>query len=635
MCGIAGVVTFDEQRVSSLDWKTAFRRLEHRGPDGRGFLAFGREAGVPATLGEIAPTATGLLLHTRLSILDLSAAGAQPMASPDRRFWVIFNGEIYNFLEIRDELVRAGHAFHTGSDTEVILASFAEWGDAAVTRFVGMFALALLDREARTLRLFRDPFGIKPLYYFHDPSRVAFASEMKALYPLTGKPKTVDPERLYQYLRFGQTDNTADTLIEGIQQLPPGSMLEVSLDEGPRPTKSFWTLKEETADVSFEEATQTVRDLFLRNVELHLRSDVQVGACLSGGIDSSAIVSAMRYLKGRSLELHTFTYVAEGGLSEERWADRVSESNGTVRHKIRASAEELAAELDAMILAQDEPFVSTSMYAQYRVFRLIGENKVKVVLDGQGSDEMFAGYRPYLGTRIASLIRQGRINEARHLWNTLAQAPGCEDLKYFVGQNLLPAALQDISRSMIGKEVAPPWLNAAWFREQGVVLASNHAVHSHKLRDQLADSLKTGLRALLRYEDRNSMAYSIESRVPFLTPALAEYVLSLPESYLISQDGVSKSVLREAMRGIVPDDVLDRKDKVAFVTPERDWLVRLRPWVEQTLNSELARSLPIFDHAAMMREWEKVCSGAGRYNMWTWRWINLIRWASLNDVRFS
>jgi asparagine synthase (glutamine-hydrolysing) len=635
MCGIAGVVRFKGAGLESLAWQSAFQRLEHRGPDGQGFLGFRVGSEIEVALNGLPSGANGLLLHRRLSILDLSAAGAQPMASRDGRFWLTFNGEVYNFLELRADLETAGYQFQSHSDTEVILAALDHWGHAAVSRFVGMFAMGVLDRKTRRLTLYRDQFGIKPLYVYQDATRLTFASEMKALFPLAEIKKEIEPQSLYRYLRFGYTDEGESTLIRGVRHLPPGSYLEVSLDTGESVLEQFWKLQvAATADVSFEQATQAVRDMFLKNVELHLRSDVPVGACLSGGLDSSAIVSAMRHLKGDSLEIHTFTYLAEGSLSEEKWADRVSNTHGTISHKIRPAAEDLATELDEMIAAQDEPFVSTSMYAQYRVFRLIREHRIKVVLDGQGADETFAGYRPFFGPRIAELLRRGKVGEARHLWGSVAGEPGFENLRYFVGKELLPEFLQGGARKLIGKDYAPAWLNARWFQDRSVTF-NNGASNGRSLQEQLADSTRCGLRSLLRYEDRNSMAHSIESRVPFLTPALVEFVLTLPSEYLISCDGVSKSVLRAAMRGIVPDDVLDRRDKVAFVTPEKDWLVRLGGWVEETLTSERARSVPALNTAEMLREWKDVSSGRASYNMWTWRWINLIRWAGLNDVQFS
>jgi len=589
MCGIAGVVRVRTAGRNHSLSDAALRLLRHRGPDDHGWLLssasdihFGR--GTPPE-----HDADVLLLHRRLSILDLSEAGWQPMVSRDRRFAIVLNGEIYNFIELRRELENRGHTISSHGDTEVLLHAFAEWGPGCLKRLTGMFAFALLDRFERRLYLARDFFGIKPLYYASGPESFLFASEAKALFALGNLSRKVNAQRLYEYLTGGLTDHGGDTLFNGIHQVPAGHYLVVDLDAPERPhLVRYWRMDvEDRLDVSYGEATQRLREIFLDNIRLHLRSDVPVGAALSGGIDSSAIVGAMRRLEPK-LELHVFSYVAESPeLSEEKWIDLAARQAGAIVHKVHAGAADLIADLEQLIYQQDEPFSSTSMFVQHRVFRLAREKGITVMLDGQGADEMLGGYRIYQSARLASLLRQGRWLEALRFAARARRLPGVDIRSLFLQAvgNLLPGQLKALGKQMLQKSIMPDWLNRRWFEDRGI---RPRPVARESSGDQLRSLLRqtlfeTSLPMLLRYEDRNSMAHSIESRVPFLTPDLAGFLLRLPEEYLIGPDGTSKRIFRDAMRGIVPEPILQRKDKVGFATPERQWFQDLRPWVEKTL----------------------------------------------------
>lgn len=641
MCGIAGVVARgrDERRAELVSALTA--TLSHRGPDDQGWLLL-RDGCVlrgqmPPGM-EDAAAAEVALVHRRLSILDLSACGRQPMSTPDGRYEIVYNGEIYNYLELRQELEQTGHVFTSRSDTEVLLAAYAEWGRAALSRLVGMFAFAILDTHARTLFLARDFFGIKPLYYTVAGGSFAFASEIKSLLEFPGVSRTADPERLYRYLRYGQTDHGDGTMFSGIQQLPAAHCVTIALD---RPShvepQRYWSLDSGGhPGLSFAEAASHLRELFLRSVEMHLRSDVAVGAALSGGIDSSAIVMAMRHVGGASLDLHSFSFVADDPrLSEEHWVDMVGDAAGARMHKIRVTPREIAAELQALVRLQDEPFMSTSIYAQHLVFRTARQQGVTVMLDGQGADELLAGYPAFAGARVASLLRRGRLVEAARLARAL---PGGWRQALSAGQFVIPPSLQAPFRALVGQSLAPAWLNTGWFEARGVggqqlraSVGSRDVLH-HDLRESVTATI---LPALLRFEDRNSMASSVESRVPFLTPELAQFVLSLPEAYLLSSDGTSKAVFREAMRGIVPQPVLDRRDKIGFVTPERRWLQELSPWVDELLLSLRHDPIPVLDTPMVLREWQRLQQNPEHRAPHLWRWLNLIGWARHNRVEFA
>ncbi len=640
MCGIAGIIS-SKHDDAAANGAAFLRALKHRGPDDEGWLTSSRREvrrGRGRVTGEPGDV---LLVQRRLSILDLSEAGWQPMSLPGDRFHITYNGEIYNYVELREELKRLGCVFRSGSDTEVLLHALAVWGRVALPRLVGMFAFAFLDRERRTLLLARDPFGIKPLYTTQSNNGFAFASEIKALLELPGVSTEANPSRLHEYLVAGRTDHGCDTMFAAIQQLPAAHSLEIALDVVAHPAPiPYWRVDlSERLDISYEEATRRVREQFLDNVRLHLRSDVPVGAALSGGIDSSAIVAAMRHVEPK-LEIHSFSYIADdAALSEERWVDLVAAQSGAIVHKVHATAEELVDDIDHLVTTQDEPFGSTSIYVQHRVFRLAKEHGIKVMLDGQGADEMLAGYRPYLAGRLASLLRQGKLMQATQFVRRCGRLPGTSRPRLLMQAfgMLAPSKMKAIAKQMLQRDLLPAWLNATWFDTHGVQPFDLAKLGGRDLlKSQLHQTLfATSLPMLLRYEDRNSMAHSIESRVPFLTADLVSLLLRLPEEHLLGPDGTSKRVFRDAMRGIVPDAILDRKDKIGFATPEQRWFATLRPWIDRVLTSDAAHAIPVLNLAAMQQEWRRIASGQAKFDNRVWRWVNLIRWAERFHVKFG
>jgi asparagine synthase (glutamine-hydrolysing) len=641
MCGIAGFIN-TEATASRLDAvPRVLERLSHRGPDDSGILTFSRGSVQrhrhwPAH----DDGCEAVLLHRRLSILDLTDAGWQPMSTRDGRFHIVFNGELYNYLELRQDLARLGHEFRTNSDTEVLLEALAEWGMDAMARFVGMFAFALLDVRLRKLFLVRDFFGIKPLYYTAS-GPVAFASELKALLEFKSISRQVNPEVTYRSLRFGLSDYGSETMFREIRQLPAAHYLEIFLDqpEGHK-LKCYWSpALDEVHDLSFDEAAASLRDMFIESVRLHLRSDVPIGTALSGGIDSSSITMVVRTLEPK-LQLKSFSFVADDPrISEERWIDFVAHSARAELYKVRATAQEMVRDLDRLTCVQDQLMAGSSPYAQFRVFQRAHDAGIKVMLGGQGADELLGGYRYYVAARVASLIRHRRWIEACKLLTRASRIPGTPamGLAMRTAAYLLPPALHPIMRKYAGLDLMPAWLNQRWFEERGVKpRAIKTTSQPDVLRHTLAQELTSvSIPQLLRYEDRNSMAFSIESRVPFLTPKLANFILSLPEHYIIAPDGTSKAVFRRAMRGIVPEAVLDRKDKVGFETPERGWLAAVRPWIDRVLNSEVAAAVSPLDRSALGDEWEHVRAGRTPFRSQLWRALNLIKWTEQFGAQYN
>jgi asparagine synthase (glutamine-hydrolysing) len=553
------------------------------------------------------------------------------MGTADGRYWIVFNGEIYNYVELREELEGMGYQFRSRTDTEVLLAAYMRWGPSALNRLVGMFAFAIIDVRKRRLFLARDCFGIKPLYYAYWQDGLAFASEITVLLELPGVNRSVNPGALYDYLHSGMTDHGKETLFADVLRVPSAHYLDMPLDN-PRAAEliRYWEINpSDQCELSFNEAATRLRDLFLDSIRLHLRSDVPVGAALSGGIDSSAIVMAMRHLD-RNLDIHTFSYIADDpSLSEERWVDLIGHAADAKMSKIKPIPDEMATDLDELIRVQGEPFGSTSIYAQSRVFRRAAEVGIKVMLDGQGADELLGGYPDYRLARIASLIRRGRWGDAWRLSSAGSTPTIATHVMSRAMARTAPAIVQSTLRRGLRRTGTHECMKDRWFQERGVEQRQfDHPIGKHLLKNELYRTLtETSLPRLLHYEDRNSMAYSIESRVPFLTPPLAEFIYALPESYLITANGISKAVFRRAMRGIVPDAVLDRRDKLGFPTPERSWLLSLGAWVERVITSEAAQRIPMLDLGKFHQEWSDIIRGARPYDYHVWRWINLILWS--------
>ncbi|MBO9536958.1 asparagine synthase (glutamine-hydrolyzing) [Herbaspirillum sp.] len=621
MCGIAGYwVVSPEQNRPDLD--AALQRMSRRGPDDQGsekMAAFAGELG---------------LGHRRLSIIDLSSAGHQPMHSADGRFSIVYNGEIYNFEALRDELSGFGMQFHSQSDTEVLLAAWERWGINCLRKLVGMFAFAIADRAEGTLTCVRDAFGIKPFFYSYTDKGLCFASELPATVTLRGVGAQLNLQRAYDYLVHGDYDSTPDTFVKGIAQLEAGKYLVLDMRTGQASAPATWWTPDirETNTLSFKDAADKLRELFLQSVRQHLRSDVPLGAALSGGIDSSAVVCAMRHV-APDAPIHTFSFIAKDSpVSEEEWVDVVNAHVKADSHKVLVEADELAADLDDMILAQGEPFGSTSIYAQYRVFKLAKEKGITVTLDGQGADELIAGYQGYPGKRVHSILDGFRPDRALAFLRNWSQWPN-RSFSFGVKASVaeyIDGSLYHTIRSLTGERLQPDWINAGMLDEQGVNLrfprqVPEQNIRKRRLMAELALSCtRRGLPALLRHGDRNSMRFSVESRVPFLTTEMAEFLFSLPEHYLISEQGETKHIFRAAMRGIVPDAILDRRDKIGFATPEKDWLMRLadkaRRWLKE------GDDLPFLNRECILEEFEQILTGQVAFSWQAWRWINFYRW---------
>ncbi|MBV9174365.1 MAG: asparagine synthase (glutamine-hydrolyzing) [Chloroflexi bacterium] len=566
MCGIAGIYRFDREVVPPEDvagLRTMASLQRHRGPDADGLQTYPRCA----------------LASQRLSILDLSPVAHMPMQSDDGRLALVHNGEIYNYVELRDELRGLGHALRTDGDSEIILRAYEQWGEACVERFVGMWAFALYDAADRSLVLSRDRLGIKPLYVHQDAQRFVFASEIKAIVGYLrdhGEPVRTNPASIATYAATGLVDGLDETFFAGIRRFPPATTLRVRAD-GVR-SRRYWDLPARVATLRSglngvaRQPWSRVRDALDEAVRVHLRSDVPVGVCLSGGLDSSAVVGlASRHVP----KVKTFTvYFADGPEYDEReHAHAIIDRFGADASERCVEPDDLLGTLRQIIWHLDEPSLALGVYPQWHVMSLARDQGVKVVLDGQGGDEVFAGYMNYAPQHLYGLLRSqpaafaselaglGRI----HGWQRARAAA-----RSAMAMRLRPAAAPTIERT------PDAGLLASDLRPLADVSHDEWRLWPRVFDGWLTNVLywemtRTRLPALLRYEDRLSMAFSIESRVPFLDHRLVEFAFALPDRTKVHA-GWSKYALRRALNGVLPSSVVWRRDKKGLPTPVGAWL---------------------------------------------------------------
>jgi asparagine synthase (glutamine-hydrolysing) len=586
MCGICGIFRTGSEPVPHGQVAAMIATLRHRGPDGEGsYLAPGLGFG-----------------FTRLRIIDLSPASDQPFIDEAADMALVFNGEIYNYLELRSELKAKGHDFRSQGDGEVILRAYQEWGADCVQRFNGMFAFAIWDGRKRELFLARDRFGEKPLFIARSPRGVVFASEMKAILAVRPELRRPNMKAIYRYISRGDLDLDEESFFAGITSLPASHYLV--LDDQMRGTpQRYWRPTSAVVPSSGKAAVERLRELLFDSIRLRLRSDVPVGSSLSGGLDSSSIVATINAQKS-SQQVHQRTFSARfksAAHDEGHYIDRVTYEVDAEAHEVWIEPERFIEEFEDLQWHQEEPIASASPYAQYMVMRLAKEHDTTVLLDGQGADELLAGYDQAHGMFWAHWLRHGRVDKlAREALAFMRRYhSGLRDPALFAGYYLLPGGFRDAlaERYYRSGRVITPALHDSF--------APAHVDTLEPFPDRLRNELvrwQTGtqLPEFLRYADRNSMAFSREVRLPFLDHRLVEYCFGLPPDLLLRR-AVTKVALRQAMRGIVPDEILDRRDKLAYAPPQRQWIHGpLRPWMERYL-AAAERRTDVFSPKEVLR----------------------------------
>lgn len=559
MCGIAAIVRLDGSDVDPRDIVAMTQAMVHRGPDDAGHIVAGAAGAVIVDERSLpVPGCRVALGNRRLSIIDLSAGGHQPMSYNGRT--VVLNGEIYNYLELAAELRACGHEFHSHSDTEVLLHAYVEWGDGFVSRLNGIFAFAIWDALKRRLFCARDRLGVKPLYYVIRPEALWLSSEIKPLLRVLPVSPTVNEGAIYDFLATDQLDHLDESCFTGVFRLPAAHVGVV--DDGVFRTQRYWDpARLVPVGQSVEENARMFHDLLHDAIRLQMRSDVPVGCCLSGGLDSSSVATiAPRYGAER---MHVFTVrFADASMDEWDYASEVHKTASVVAHSLCPSPGTFLRELQAVTRTQEEPFVSPSIYVQWELMKFIHNRGVKVILDGQGSDEILCGYAKYFYYATRDLIRAGLVTGFIAAVLDALVRGGPQLFNLAGARRYLPRSIGVGGR--VNKLLRPSF--AMQHNGRPATLFGSDVRST-----QILDVTRTSLPALLRYEDKNSMAHSVEARVPFLDHRLVEFCLSLPTSHKVHRS-LGKYILRRALQGEVSPTILERRSKLGFGGSFKSWI---------------------------------------------------------------
>ena len=557
MCGISLIIDKNNNPVEESQIRLMNDKVIHRGPDDEGYyhgknFAFG---------------------HRRLCILDLTQAGHQPMIRDN--YCINYNGEIYNYLELIEELKGLGHIFKSHADTEVLLPSIWEWGTEAFSKFNGMWAFMLYDAAEQEIILCRDRFGVKPLYYTHTGDFFLAASEIKQFTALSAFHPVLNKEATANFLAEGWLNYSEQTFFEGVYELRPGHYMKYNLATHEITIRQWYDLIKEIPqqEVTEQEAIKQVNHLLTDSIRLRMRADVNVGSCLSGGVDSSSIVSIIHDKEFASENFITITSCyTDQQYDEQEFSDEVSRQTGYKSAKVFPELDRLFDDghLDQMIYHHDQPFSGASHYSEFSVFNEARKNGVIVLLDGQGSDEYFCGYDEFFVTYIQALLKKGKFRQAlsnlRYKTNLENESLGAQLKGFFRAKYWYPSLL--LIKKIIGK-TKYPWLRKEWRTFTNKKLMNFDADNIRDLSIQ--QIIYSSLPYQLHSADRNSMSFSLEVREPFMDYRLIEYVISLPDRFKIKK-GYSKYILREAIT-ILPDNVKYRKHKMGFVAPDKTWIL--------------------------------------------------------------
>jgi len=651
MCGISGIFSLSGRLLDQVLLQQMTDIINHRGPDDEGYVLIDTAAktSLPLagadTVAELKAVLPAIpqkvrvdlaLGFRRLAILDLTAKGHQPMGSADGRLWIVYNGEIYNYRELRSELEQSGHVFCTQTDTEVILAAYRQWGTDCQSRFNGMWAFALYDMDARILFCSRDRYGIKPFYYTFNKDFFRFGSEIKQLLiqlrdRALNLPMLWRSQKINALLAYGD-----ETYFHSVKALKPGHHL--ILKDGRLTTHCYdeWdTSSFESSKLSFPEAVEHYRQLFLDSVSLQMRSNVEVGSCLSGGMDSSAIVCAAAGLTERAFQTFSSFYVEDKALDERQWIGLVAEQTGAVSHLVSPVCNKAVDWFEQATWHNDLP-VGAGFVSQFAVMQLAKEQGIKVLLDGQGSDELTAGYKHASYRYFADLLRQGRFAE---LGSGLADYLGDKPLEtaFSTLPKILLSALlkeQQLYRLEFRHYRFEPFNKE--FQQQAKAQLTHRADLLAEIRNLLTSRLSnflynmmhsTSIQTLLHYEDRMAMAHSVESRVPFLDYRLVDFAFSLPSSFKVKPP-LGKYIHREAMRELIPPAIYQRRDKAIFSTPFYSvWLRdKLSGYVQDLFASASFRQRGIYNLQLIDRKWQDFLEGSQEDGEMLFNLIALEHW---------
>lgn len=563
MCGIGGIVSINGKPVNRERLKAMTDVISHRGPDDQGhWYSASQSVGFG---------------HRRLSIIDLSPLGHQPMEYSNGRFVITFNGEIYNYIELRNELIKSGYKFYSDSDTEVLLALFEQKGSDCLNDLDGMFSFAIWDNEKKELFAARDFFGEKPFHYYFDGDEFIFGSEIKQFWK-AGVERKISKLRLMMYMGAAWPEDPYDkstTFFDNIKQLPPGHKLLLK-QNGKLSVEQYYKVKPQSRiqGISEAEAKDAFRDILLGSIERRLRADVPVGSSLSGGLDSSCLVHFINEMYQGKREQHTFTArFKDPELDEWKYVETLTKVLNVHKHSIFVEEGQFLSEIDKVFYHQDEPFGGASMVAQWEVMKLAKQNNITVLIDGQGSDEMLGGYRSAYVSYLSSLeVKKSKSFEAEvKAYNEFIEG---RDPYVSLQNRTAPVSIKSKIGVLLGRKIVPYYFygfNDSYIKNVDYTPYKKN-VNADLSQTLLDEIYRMGLGQILRSADRNSMAHSREVRLPFLNKELIEFAFTLPESLLLNK-GWTKYILRQVMNDAkITEEITWKKKKLSFRPPQEEWM---------------------------------------------------------------
>jgi asparagine synthase (glutamine-hydrolysing) len=668
MCGICGILKRSDSdiHVPSVI-KSMTDSIKHRGPDDEGYVLFNLKNNQSVCAGshDTQPTAWNTdyeytpslsveeieesphlaFGHRRLSVIDLSEAAHQPMCLNNKDIWITLNGEIYNYIELRDELTIKGYQFISQSDTEVLLNAYKEWGTDCLQKFNGMWSFVIYDRKKNILFGSRDRFGVKPLYYYVDKKTFAFASEQKALLHIPENNISINESEIFDYLFLNQIEMREEGFFKNIFELKPAHYFIYTIDKQTFSIAKYYDLLYHNGLSPFDASKQQeyqrkTRELIHNAIDIRLRSDIPIGFCLSGGIDSSSIVcmasdiNKEKDTKQLGEQLKCFTAINQSDeYNEAKWAEQVVNKTKTDWIKTNCTSADLMNELEKIIYHQDIPLLSTSTYAQYKVMQAAAMNGIHILIDGQGGDELFSGYAPFYSAYYSELICNLKFKTLLSEFKNIEVSPtslaiyGKSLIKYGIDK-LLPESFKNALAKQIKSEAQ--YLKTDFIKNNKASISFAGEYQLIGTNNLLSKYFKDYyLKNLLRWEDRCSMAFSVESRTPFSDDInLIEYIFSIPANYKICK-GWSKSLLRNAMQGILPDGIKNRTDKMGFSTPQQTWLKEIQNEMKSRIIA-LKHIDNYVDTDKLLEDWESIFAGNNfKAQNFAWRYMNYLTWKNM------
>jgi len=664
MCGITGIIHKKKSAGNMrLIIHSMSNALKHRGPDDEGFLLVNENSVSAAGSDDTQQSCWNSSLsytpkksindcnenyhfafgHRRLAVIDLSEAAHQPMCDDSENIWIVCNGEIYNYIELRKELQAAGFTFTSKSDIEVLLAAYKHWGVECLSKFNGMWSFVIYDKKKQLLFGSRDRLGVKPFYYYNDSKTFAFASEQKALLQIQVVETGINYPAVFEHLLMAQIELQSEGFFKNIFELSPGHYFMYDLKTNELKIEKYYTLAFEYSTSHFSKSklkdySEQLVNKMTHAVNVRLRSDVPVGFCLSGGLDSSTIVSIASKINNKNklsqlsdnITVFTATNTNEN-TDESKWAAIIAKKNNIRWVKAECNPENIMSELEDIIYHQDIPLCTTSTYAQNKVMQSAKENGVTILLDGQGGDELFAGYPVFYTSYYLELLKRFRfgnfINELAHTGN----APYSAGVFFkSTGKIIMDSILPDFITPMIAGSIKKElhFFSSNFRKKNNQLINFSNDFNAKPLNASLHNYCTDYyLRNLLRWEDRCSMQYSIESRTPFADDvALINFIFQIPSVYKIKH-GWSKYLMRVAIKGLVPEEIRLRKDKLGFSTPQQQWLKVIHPQMK-TIVQDFGRSSEIINNELLLTKWDSIFNDDRQLKIqaFIWRYVCFLIW---------